>query len=100
MSISFVIPCYNCENIIQNSIERLTKKLIELRISKFEIIAIDDGSKDSTYKELKKLKIKSKIIKNLYNLGKSTSLIKGIKTNFKRVILCISDLPILSICQN
>ena len=95
MSISFVIPCYNCENIIQNSIERLTKKLIELRISKFEIIAIDDGSKDSTYKELKKIKNKRvKIIKNLYNLGKSTSLIKGIKkTNFKRVILCDSDLP-------
>ena len=80
MSISFVIPCYNCENIIQNSIERLIKKLIELRISKFEIIVIDDGSKDSTYKELKKFKNKRvKIIKNLYNLGKSTSLIKGIK---------------------
>ena len=85
MSISFVIPCYNCENIIQNSIERLTKKFIKLRISKFEIIVIDDGSKDDTYKELKKIKNKRvKIIKNLYNLGKSTSLIKGIKKRILR----------------
>ena len=43
MSISFVIPCYNCEGIIQNSIKKLINKLIKLRISKFEIVVIDDG---------------------------------------------------------
>ena len=80
MSISFVIPCYNCENIIQNSLKRLIKKFIKLRISRFEIIVIDDGSTDGTYKELKKFKNKRvKIIKNFSNLGKSSSLIKGIK---------------------
>ena len=95
MSISFVIPCYNCENIIQNSLKRLIKKFIKLRISRFEIIVIDDGSTDDTYKELKKFKDKRvKIIKNFSNLGKSSSLIKGIKkTTFKKIILCDSDLP-------
>ena len=95
MTISFVIPCYNCENIIQNSIERLIKKLIQMRLSKFEIIIVDDGSEDKTYNELKKIKNKKvKIIKNLYNLGKSSSLIKGIKkTSYKKVILFDSDLP-------
>tara|TARA_B100001175_G_C19440844_1_gene606159 strand:+ start:471 stop:1208 length:738 start_codon:yes stop_codon:yes gene_type:complete len=95
MSISFVIPCYNCENIIQNSLERLIKKLIVLGISKFEIIVIDDGSTDSTYKELKKFKNnRVKVIKNFSNLGKSSSLIKGIKkATFKKIILCDSDLP-------
>lgn len=95
MSISFVIPCYNCENIIQNSIERLINKLFKLGISKFEIIVVEDGSADSTYKELKKIKNKKvKIIKNLSNLGKSSSLIKGIRrTSYKKIILCDSDLP-------
>jgi len=95
MSISFVIPCYNCENIIQNSLKRLIKKFIKLRISRFEIIVIDDGSTDGTYKELKKFKNKRvKVIKNFSNLGKSSSLIKGIKkTTFKKIILCDSDLP-------
>ena len=95
MSISFIIPCYNCEDIIQESIKKLVKKLIKLKISKFEIIVIDDGSTDNTYKELKCLRNnKIKIIRNLSNLGKSSSLIKGIKrTTFTKVILCDSDLP-------
>lgn len=95
MSISFVIPCYNCEGIIQNSIKKLINKLIKLRISKFEIVVIDDGSKDDTYKKLRKIKNKKvKIIKNSSNLGKSSSLIKGIKRSaYNKVILCDSDLP-------
>tara|TARA_Y100000591_G_scaffold182836_1_gene157885 strand:+ start:813 stop:1556 length:744 start_codon:yes stop_codon:yes gene_type:complete len=95
MNISFVIPCYNCEKIIQNSLKKLIKKLSKLKISKFEIIVIDDGSTDNTYKSLKLLKNKKiKIIKNISNLGKSSSLIKGIKkTLYKKIILSDSDLP-------
>ena len=95
MSISFVIPCYNCEEVIKNSIKKLTKKLINLKITKFELIIIDDGSKDNTFKGIKLLKSKKvKILRNTSNLGKSSSLIKGIKkTKYKKIILCDSDLP-------
>ena len=36
MNISFIIPCYNCEDYIQNNIYRLYKKLKSLKI-KYDI---------------------------------------------------------------
>ena len=55
MNISFIIPCYNCENYIKKNILRLYKKLKILKI-KFEIILIDDFSSDKTYLRLNELR--------------------------------------------
>ena len=80
MKISFIIPCFNSEKIIQKKIYQLKKKMIHFNNIKYEIIIINDGSQDDTLKIIKKLKSKNiKTISNSQNLGKSSSLIKGIK---------------------
>ena len=96
MNISFIIPCYNCENYIKKNILRLYKKLKISKI-KFEIILIDDFSSDKTYLRLNELKNKLpklEVLKNSKNVGKSFSLIRGVKTcRYNYVILIDCDLP-------
>ena len=95
MNISFVIPCLNSEVIIKSSVKKLTKKLKKIKNLKYELILIDDGSSDKTNKIINGLKEKKiKVITNSTNLGKSTSLIKGIKlAKFKKIIIIDCDLP-------
>ena len=107
MNISFIVPCYNCENYIKKNILKLYKKLKVLKI-KFEIILIDDFSSDETYFRLNELKnklSKLKVLKNTKNAGKSFSVIRGIKiSRYNYVILIDCDLPyfgsILSVIKN
>jgi glycosyltransferase involved in cell wall biosynthesis len=95
MKISFIVPCFNSEKIIQKKIYQLKKKMCQFNRFKYEIIIIDDGSKDDTLKIIQKLKSKNiKIISNFKNLGKSSSIIKGIKkSKFNKIIIWDCDLP-------
>ena len=95
MNISFIIPCFNCDKIIEGSINKLKKKLNKINKIKYELILIDDGSSDNTFKIIRKYTKKNvKLIKNLKNLGKSASLIKGINAaKYERIILIDCDLP-------
>lgn len=95
MKISFIIPCLNGAKIIENSVKLLTKKLRKINIKQYELILIDDGSKDETSKIVKKIKNKNiKLIINKINLGKSSSLIRGIKkSKYKNIIIWDCDLP-------
>ena len=96
MNVSFIIPCYNCENYISNNIYKLYKKLNKSNI-KYEIILIDDHSRDMTLSHLYKLKKKIKkikLVKNNKNFGKSFSIIKGIKASkYKHVVFIDCDFP-------
>ena len=94
MNLSFIIPCLNSEKIIRKSINKLVNKLNQKKII-HELIIINDGSVDKTLEELKKIKNKNiRIISNSKNLGKSTSLIKGIKlSKYKKIILIDCDMP-------
>ena len=95
MNISFIIPCLNCSKFIENKIKKLLQKLKKNQIINYEIILIDDGSTDETLKILKRHASKKiRIIKNKKNIGKSASLIKGIKTSkMSKIIMIDCDLP-------
>lgn len=80
--ISLVIPCYNEEesiNICYNEVNKVTKKMQK---QSFEIIFIDDGSKDKTLSILKELSSKDKRVKYLSfsrNFGKEAGMYAGLK---------------------
>ena len=71
--ISIIIPIYNEQSIVIDTIKRIKKVVPDI-----EIIAINDGSSDNTYKILKSIN-NIKIINHPYNLGYGTSLKDGIK---------------------
>lgn len=58
--ILIIIPCYN----EQGSIESLLKEVAELN-ENYDVIVIDDGSKDATYEKAIKLSPTIKLLKNL-----------------------------------
>ena len=96
--LSIIIPTFNDENIIKKKIYLLNKKLKKLPI-KYEIIVINDGSKDGTKSEIKKISKKYKLIliDNNINKGKSYSINKGLnKSKYENVILTDSNLPYFS----
>lgn len=95
LELSVVIPVYNEEE----NIEELHKSLIEslLKITeKFEIIFIDDGSKDNSWETLLKVYKKDrrvKLIKFRKNFGQTAALDAGIKLAGAGTIVTIdSDL--------
>ena len=96
MKVSLIIPCYNYENLIKDKFLKLKEKLNKFKI-KYEIIYINDGSLDKTLKKIKEIKKKNKnisFINNTINLGKSSSLIKGIKkSKYNNIIIYDCDLP-------
>ena len=98
MNYTLIVPFYNEEKNIASFndglINNLNKISNENRI--FEIIYIDDGSKDNTFNELKKLNSNSfetTIIKHLTNLSQSAALNTGIgQSKFENLIIMDGDL--------
>ena len=50
--VSVVMPAYNCQDTIEESINSVRKQTYAY----FELIIVDDGSSDNTYKVLKRYK--------------------------------------------
>lgn len=93
---SFLIPCYNCEKFILNNGFRLLKKIKKNNIN-FEVFFLNDGSKDSSLQELRKLQFKYKKVKIINfqkNEGKSAVLKKSLKKIKGNIIVFYDcDLP-------
>ncbi len=82
--ISIVVPAYNEEKSIHSTIEEI--KSVINKSHDFEIIAVDDGSKDRTNSILKKIKGIS-VIENASNLGYGASLKSAIKKSKSEYII-------------
>jgi len=73
--VSVIIPVYNEEKSISETIKSVCKS----DYPNFEVIVVDDGSKDNTLKIAKKLKSKKVRVLHKENSGKGTALNFGIK---------------------
>jgi len=77
MRLSIIIPVYNEENTILETIKRVNKLPVEK-----EIIVVDDGSTDGTKKKLRTKDLELRTIKIIYhqkNQGKGMAIRSGIK---------------------
>jgi len=74
--ISLIIPAYNEEKRIENSIRSAIAWLNEQDYS-YEIIVVDDGSRDSTVNVAKKVSEKVRVISLKQNLGKGAAVRTG-----------------------
>lgn len=81
--ISVVVPCYNEENAIPLFFEEFNKSTKELaKHVNFEIIFVNDGSKDNTLQILKDLSNKNKNVKYISfsrNFGKESAIYAGLE---------------------
>lgn len=76
-SVSVVMPVYNGESVIERSIYETEQKLLELDVS-YEIIVVNDGSKDRTRQVLKSVKNpKVRVLSYDVNQGKGFALTMG-----------------------
>jgi glycosyltransferase involved in cell wall biosynthesis len=90
-SISVVAPCYNEEKVLVALRERLEGVLGKLNIP-YEIIAVDDGSKDGTWEMLRKFQAENnhwKVIRLSRNWGHQTALTCGLDQSKGDVVLII-----------
>lgn len=79
--VSVVIPVFNEEKQIGKSIEVISEVLVSYSIN-FEIILVDDGSRDNTWKVIKELCVSSSHIKAIRfsrNFGKESALCAGLE---------------------
>lgn len=79
MQLSIVIPSYNEEESIPH-LQKWIEKVMQENDFSYEVIYIDDGSKDDTWEEISKLAVKNKHIKAIKfqrNYGKAAALQKG-----------------------
>lgn len=94
--ISVIVPCYNEQESLPYFYEEISKVMNEMSEFQFEIIGINDGSKDNTLNELKKLSDNDKRIKYISfsrNFGKEAAIYAGLKnSNGDYVVIMDADL--------
>lgn len=91
MKLSILVPCFNEEAVIEEFYKELLKTK-ELEKIKYEVIFIDDGSKDDTYKILEKISKKDKNVKVISfsrNFGKEAAMLAGMELSSGEVITII-----------
>ena len=80
MKISVVIPFYNEERMIEKMYSELVRVLNQQTKEEFEIILIDDGSKDKTFEKIVEIAKNDERVRYLSfsrNFGKEAGTIAG-----------------------
>lgn len=95
MLLSVIVPCYNEELVVRESYKRLTEVMRQTNMD-YELIFINDGSKDQTFSILKELSQNDaavKIINFARNFGHQCAVTAGINNcNGDLAVIIDSDL--------
>jgi dolichol-phosphate mannosyltransferase len=94
-TLSVVVPCYNEEEVIELTHERLTK-VISGYLDSFEIIYVDDGSRDRTREILTRLSVSDKHVRMISfsrNFGHQIAVSAGVEqASGQAVVIIDADL--------
>ncbi|WP_251391963.1 glycosyltransferase family 2 protein [Mediterraneibacter agrestimuris] len=92
--LSFVIPCYCSETMIGDVIQRIVRTVSLNENYSYEIICINDASKDNTFQVLKECATVDKNIKVLNfskNYGQHAALMAGFHYVSGDIVICLDD---------
>lgn len=92
MLLSLVVPCYNEEGNVTRFWNE-TSRVFDGKVEDYEIIFVDDGSRDSTYSEIEDLyRSHSKVrgISFSRNFGKEAAMLAGLRAS-RGDLVCIID---------
>ena len=90
LDVSVVIATFNRQGLLRRLLEQLDDQTIDP--SRYEVIAVDDGSKDDTRVALKDLKTKYALrIERQENAGAAVARQKGVELAQGRVIVVVDD---------
>lgn len=92
LELSIVVPCFNEEKNIKNFYDKV-REVIGGIVNHICFIFVDDGSKDNTILEIKKLQQNDsnvRLIKFSRNFGKESAMLAGLKES-KTILTCIMD---------
>jgi len=89
--VSVIVPAFNEGEVITASLS----SLLELRYPYFEIIAVDDGSTDSTYEKMKEFEgnhygVRVQVFRK-ENSGKADTLNYGIRRSKAPIVVCMDS---------
>lgn len=90
--LSIVVPAHNEEEGIVRAVEKIIAVLKETGVTEYEILVIDDGSKDATYSKIEKLNKELPQVKGIRfsrNFGKEAALLAGLRKASGQVIITI-----------
>lgn len=91
--LSIVVPAYNEEELIEGTLKKLKNELKKIKTT-WEVIVVDDGSRDKTSNIVKKI-TNVKLIKLKVNKGKGAALREGmLAAKGKYVIFMDADLSV------
>ncbi|KAA3607030.1 MAG: glycosyltransferase family 2 protein [Calditrichaeota bacterium] len=90
--ITVLIPVYNEEKVIQETIAEIDNSLKNSNIEEYEIIAINDGSSDNTWKQLETCPTKCKLLNHKRNRGYGASLKTGLRSaKYSTIVITDAD---------
>ncbi|MAL64774.1 MAG: glycosyltransferase [Candidatus Marinimicrobia bacterium] len=91
ISVSIVSPVYEAENIINELVRRVEKEIKKIT-NDYELILVDDGSTDSSWKQIELLCEKNSNLKGIKlskNFGQAYAISAGLKVSKKKVAIVL-----------
>lgn len=93
--ISFVIPCYRSENTLEAVVNEIEQTMAGLSEYSYEIILVNDGSPDDTWRTIKKVAEKrSETVTGINlarNFGQHSALMAGLNATKGDIVICLDD---------
>lgn len=97
MKLNIVIPCYNEEEVLQETTSQLTalidSMIEEDLLTKCDILYVDDGSKDKTWQIIEEMQTVSKYVHGLklaHNVGHQNALWAGLSYSVEKCDAAVS----------
>ena len=92
--ISFVIPCYNSEHTIKSVVDEIEQTVKKEQKDSYEIILVNDCSKDHVWEKIKSLAKENNYIKGINfakNFGQHSALMAGYRAATGDIVVSADD---------